>query len=93
MKTHIQKWGHSLAVRLPKSFADELAFGVGSPAEIGLEDGAIVVKPDCDRTFDLEALLAGVTDENIHPAWETEPPPDGGEPGGERGRPGGDGGR
>lgn len=79
MKTRIQKWGHSLAVRLPKSFADELAFGEGSPAEIGLEDGAIIVKPDRERTFDLEALLAGVTDENVHPAWEAEPPADSGE--------------
>ena len=78
MKTRIQKWGNSLAVRLPKSFADVLGLGEGSPAEMTLEDGAIVVKSDRDRVWDLGTLVAGVTDENIHPAWEDETDPDGG---------------
>ena len=72
MKTRIQKWGNSLAVRIPKSFAEELGFEDGSPAEMSLDDGALVIKPDKDRVWDLGTLLAGVTDENIHPAWETE---------------------
>ena len=72
MKTHIQKWGNSLGVRLPKSFAEELGLGNGSPIEMSLEDGAIVIRPDRDRVRDLDALLAGVTDENIHPAWGRE---------------------
>lgn len=85
MKTRVQKWGHSLAVRLPKSFADELSLGEGSPAEVGLEDRAIIVRPDRDRAWDLETLLAGVTDENIHAAWDAEEP---GTEGDRRGRDG-----
>jgi antitoxin MazE len=73
MKTRIQKWGNSLATRLPKSFAEELDLGDGAPIEMTIEDGAIVIRPDRDRVWDLETLLAGVTDENIHPAWETGP--------------------
>ena len=72
MKTSIQKWGNSLAVRIPKSFAEELGFADNSPAEMSLDEGALVVKPDRDRAWDLDTLLVGVTDENIHPAWETE---------------------
>jgi antitoxin MazE len=73
MKTRIQKWGNSLAVRIPKSFADGLRFADNSPAEMGLEDGAIVIRPDPDRAWDLDGLLAGVTDDNLHAAaWETE---------------------
>ncbi len=72
MKTKVQKWGNSLATRLPKSFADELELLEGSPIELMLEEGAIVIKPDRDKTWDLEALLAGVTDENIHRAWAME---------------------
>jgi antitoxin MazE len=72
MKTRVQKWGNSLAVRIPKSFAVELGFEDGSPAEMSLEDGAIVIKPDRDKVWDLDALLAGVTDDNLHPAWESE---------------------
>jgi len=72
MKTRIQKWGNSLAVRIPKSFAEELGFAENSPAEVSLDDGAVVIKPDRDKAWDLDALLAAVTDENIHPPWDPE---------------------
>jgi antitoxin MazE len=80
MKTRIQKWGNSLAVRVPKPFADGLGLKEDSPVEMALETGAIIVRPDLDRTFDLDALLAKVSDENIHPEWETEPANSGGDP-------------
>jgi antitoxin MazE len=84
LKTHIQKWGNSLAVRIPKSFAAGLRFGDGGLAEISLEEGAIVVRPDRDRLWALDELLAGVTDDNLHPARETrEAGGDGLERGGE----------
>ena len=72
MKTSVQKWGNSLAVRIPKSFAEEMGVGNNAPVEMSLEEGALVIKPDRDKAWDLGSLLAGVTDENIHPAWETE---------------------
>jgi antitoxin MazE len=74
MKTHVQKWGNSLAVRIPKSFADEMGIGNNAPVEMSLEEGALVLKPDRERRWDLDALLAEVTDENIHSEWETEEP-------------------
>ena len=72
MKTRIQKWGNSLAVRIPKSFADDLDLENNSGVEMSLEEGALVIKPDKDNIWDLDSLLAAVTDENIHPAWEAE---------------------
>jgi len=72
MNSHVQKWGNSLAVRIPKSFADDLGLGNNSPVEMSLEEGALVIKPDRDRAWDLDSLLAAVTDDNIHPAWEAE---------------------
>ena len=72
MKTHIQKWGNSLAVRIPKSYAEDLGLADNSPAEMSLEEGAVVIRPDKDGSWDLESLLTGVTDENIHPAWDSE---------------------
>lgn len=91
MKIRVQKWGNSLGVRIPRSFAEEMNFEDGSPAEMSLEDGAIVIKPDRDKVWDLDALLAGVTDDNLHPAWESEAaaaPRD--DPGGESDAPGRD---
>jgi len=74
MKTRVQKWGNSLAVRIPKSFAAGMGIGNNAPVEMSLEEDALVIKPDRDRAWDLDALLAEVTDENIHPEWETEEP-------------------
>jgi len=71
MKTRVQKWGNSLAVRIPKSFAEELDWEEGAPVEMTLDEGALVVRSDRERSWDLAALLDRVTDDNIHPAWET----------------------
>lgn len=72
MKTRVQKWGNSLAVRIPKSFAEGLDLKNNGPVEMSLEEGAIIIKPDKDRMWNLDALLAAMTGENIHPAWEAE---------------------
>jgi len=74
MKTRIQKWGNSLAVRIPKSFAAGLGLMENASVEMTLEDEALVIKPDREGTWDLDSLLGGVTDENVHPEWETESP-------------------
>jgi antitoxin MazE len=72
MKTRVQKWGNSLAVRIPKSFAEELDWEEGAPVEMALDESALVVRSDRERSWDLAALLDKVTDDNLHPAWETE---------------------
>ena len=72
MKNRVQKWGNSLAVRIPKSFAAELGWDADAPVEMSLDDGTLVVKTDKRRRWDLESLLGGVTSENVHSAWEEE---------------------
>jgi antitoxin MazE len=81
MKTRVQKWGNSLAARIPKSFAEDLGLRDGSPVEMTLEDGAVAIRPDREKAWELEALLAEVTDDNVHPAWESEGPGSRGEEG------------
>lgn len=63
-----------MAVRIPKSFAEEMGWSDGAPVEMSLDAGALIIKSDRERAWDLESLLAGVTDENIHDAWEDEGP-------------------
>jgi antitoxin MazE len=72
MKHRIQKWGNSLAVRIPKSFAEEMEIGNNASVEMSLEEGALVIKADRERAWSLDTLLAEVTDENIHAEWEAE---------------------
>jgi antitoxin MazE len=73
MKNRVQNWGNSLAVRVPKSFAAELGWSENTPVAISLDKEALVIKTDKERAWDLEALLAAVTEDNIHPAWEAGP--------------------
>lgn len=61
-----------MGLRVPKAFADGLGLRNGSPVVLSLEEGALVVRPDKETAWDLESLLAEVTDENVHPEWETE---------------------
>lgn len=73
MRSHVQKWGNSLALRIPKSFAAEAGLEKESAVEISLEDGKVVVTPVAKPKFTLEKLLAGVTRENLHHEVETGP--------------------
>ena len=73
MKTRIQKWGNSLAVRIPRAFAAEAHLVDNTPVELSLVDGKLVVAPIASPSAALEELLAGVTDDNIHREVDTGP--------------------
>lgn len=72
MKNRVQKWGNSLAVRVPKSFAAELGWRENTPVAMSLDEEALVIRTDRDRAWDLDALMSGVTDDNLPPAREAE---------------------
>ena len=71
MLTKVQKWGNSLALRIPKSFAADAHIKNDSVVEISLVEGQIVVKPVTSPKWTLEELLAGVSTENIHHETDT----------------------
>ncbi len=66
MITKIQKWGHSFALRIPKSMALELKLGPDSPIEIKVEDERIVISPVLQPEYSLAELLGGITPQNLH---------------------------
>lgn len=72
MNNRVQKWGNSLAVRIPRSFAKAMGWEENAPIAMSLEDGSLIIKTDRERAWDLGSLLGGITDENIHDAWEDE---------------------
>ncbi len=74
MISRIQKWGNSLAVRIPKVFADEMNLAEGASVQMMLKEGALIITPNDEPKWSLEELLAGVTAENIHGEWETGGP-------------------
>ena len=70
MKTRVQKWGNSLAVRIPSHIIRESGLEYNAAVEMIVEDGKLVIQRS-DETPTLEALLAEVTKDNLHAAVDT----------------------
>jgi antitoxin MazE len=66
MKTAIQRWGNSLAVRIPRAFAAETGIRDGSEVELSLKGGALVIRPVRRSRLALNDLLKKVTPTNRH---------------------------
>lgn len=66
MKARIQKWGNSLALRIPKSFATHSNIEQGSVVDLSLDNGRMIVEPTKEQEYSLEDLLARVTKKNLH---------------------------
>ena len=66
MRTRDKKWGNSLAVRIPKSFAVEAGLEPDADVEMALVDGSLVVTSVAQGDARLAELLARITAENIH---------------------------
>jgi len=73
MKTRVQKWGNSLALRIPKSFAAEAGLREDASVELSVVEGRLIVQPVAPQPPTLEELLRGVTDDNLHGEWDTGP--------------------
>ena len=74
MKGQIQKWGNSLAIRIPKSFAIESDITNGSAVDLSVEDGSIIITSSKRPRYTLEELLEGLTDDQLHGEIDTGPP-------------------
>lgn len=61
----VQKWGNSLALRIPKSFAEETRLKFGSPVRMVVSDGKIVIAP-ISPEYRLEELVAQIEESNLH---------------------------
>jgi antitoxin MazE len=73
MITRVRKWGNSLALRIPKSFAAEVGLETDSSVEVSMVDGKLVISPVAKSKLTLKQLLAQITDENLHHEVETGP--------------------
>jgi len=73
MKTVVQKWGHSLALRIPKTMAEHIKVKEGAPVEITEDKGNLLIKPTPAK-LSLKDLLSKVKPENLHGETKTGRP-------------------
>ncbi len=71
MDVSINKWGNSLAVRIPSSIIKTVGFSEGDYARLSIEGGNIVISPKTG--YRLDDLLAGITPDNLHTEEKTGP--------------------
>ncbi len=66
MRMQVQKWGNSLALRIPKPFAEDADVREGTVVDLSVSEGKLVVAPARRRKATLKALLAKVNKRNLH---------------------------
>ncbi len=67
MNTTIQKWGNSLALRIPMSFAKNIHLHKGSAVDVVLNKGKIEIRPAMmNKKYVLSEMVKKITKENIH---------------------------
>jgi antitoxin MazE len=71
MQTKIQRWGNSLGLRIPRSFAEEAGVEAGSEVDLSVRDGDLVVRATKRRAYRLSELLEKVTARNLHGEVDT----------------------
>jgi antitoxin MazE len=71
MITNVIKWGNSLALPIPRSFAKEMGLKTASSINMQIEKGRIILTPVEKEPLSLKDLVAKITKDNIHQEIET----------------------
>ena len=74
MRVRVQKWGNSLALRIPKPFAEDAEVKEGAILNLSVIEGKLVAAPVQRKKFMLKQLLSKVTKSNIHRETDFGPP-------------------
>ena len=61
-------------MRIPASVLEAAHVQLDQPVDVREEQGRIIIEPLYPASYDLAALVAGITDENRHEAVEMGPP-------------------
>ena len=73
MRGTVKKWGNSAAVRIPTSVLEAAHVRLDQPVDVREESGRIVIEPLHPARYEIDVLVAGITDENRHDPVETGP--------------------
>lgn len=66
MHVRVQKWGNSLAVRIPKPLAEDAEVREGTLLNLAVSEGKVVATPVHKKKYSLKQLLAKVNRKNLH---------------------------
>ena len=73
METRIRKWGNSLALRIPRSLAQQIDLEPDSPVTLTVSGSDLTISPVRRPRVSLEDLLSAVTESNLHGEVDSGP--------------------
>ncbi len=71
MAAFITKWGNSLAIRIPRSVAEQVHITEGTAINFSVEGNSIVITPQKRKKYTLDELLEGMTPDKFHPELDS----------------------
>ncbi len=78
MRRRVQKWGNSLAVRIPAEVARSCALAQGTPLDVRHQAGTVVLVPERrqrrQRRYTLRELVGKITRRNLPERPDFGPP-------------------
>jgi len=74
MHIRVQKWGNSLAVRIPKPLAEDAKVEEGTVLNLAVSEGKVIATPVKKHKQSLKQMLAKVSRKNLHAEAESGVP-------------------
>ena len=74
MQVRVQKWGNSLAIRIPKPLAEDAKVEEGTVLNLVVSEGKVVATPVKKSKQSLKQMLANVSRKNLHAEIESDAP-------------------
>lgn len=71
MITSIQKWGNSLALRIPKAYALGAHIESGTEVDVALDGEKIVISPVKRKRYSIDDLVSEITPDMLHKSVDT----------------------
>ncbi|MCJ7996915.1 AbrB/MazE/SpoVT family DNA-binding domain-containing protein [Rhizobium cremeum] len=66
MRVTVRKWGNSASVRIPAAVLDAANLKLNAEVDVREENGRIVIEPLRVTSYDLNELLCGISEHNLH---------------------------
>ena len=73
MRVQVRRWGNSLALRIPRAYAEEVRATEGTLVTLSVSEGKLVAAPLRKGRASLRQLLRRVSPENLHGEVDTGP--------------------
>lgn len=66
MRVSVRKWGNSASVRIPAAIMEAANLRLDALVDVIEVDGRIIIEPVIDAEYDLDAMVAAITPDNLH---------------------------